>query len=54
MRQGSVGNEFRELIRKLEKLDREPERQAKRKQRREAKKNGRPSRVPPKDQGPRD
>ena len=38
MSRGSFGNEFRELIRKLEKLDREPERQAKRRERAEAKK----------------
>ena len=38
MSRGSFGNEFRELIRKLEKLDREPERQAARRRRAEAKK----------------
>ena len=48
---GSVGNEFREFIRRLQKLDSQAERLAKRQQRREAKKNERPPRVPPKGQG---
>jgi hypothetical protein len=44
--QGSVGNEFRELIRKLEKLARAPERQARGRARADAKRR-RKSGEPP-------
>jgi len=45
--QGSLGNEFRELVRKLEKLDRAPQREARRRQKAEAKAEAKRHREPP-------
>jgi len=44
---GSVGNEFRELVRKLEKLDRAPQREARRRQKADAKADAKRHREPP-------
>jgi hypothetical protein len=45
--QGSVGNEFRELIRKLEKLDRAPEREARGRAQAERKRRRKPEPATP-------